>query len=131
MVSLSNKKVLITGASGFTGVHLVAALTSLKCEVIELVGRDKFHEKQISLDLLDKKALKKVIKSTKPDFIIHLAAISFVGHDNDLAFYNVNVLGTQNLLEAVVDCGLSPKILIASSAIVYGSLEKEMILRMI
>jgi nucleoside-diphosphate-sugar epimerase len=58
----------------------------------------------------------------RPDYVVHLAGISFVGHDDPQDFYRVNVTGTLNLLEACAHVGHTPrKLLIASSANVYGN----------
>ena len=126
LASLSKKRILITGASGFTGIHLVNTLRSTGSQVIEFVGNKSQNKDAILVDLRDKQALTELIKQYEPHYIIHLAAISFVGHKNDLAFYDVNVLGTHNLLQAICDSAIpKPKVLIASSANVYGSLEKK------
>jgi GDP-6-deoxy-D-talose 4-dehydrogenase len=64
----------------------------------------------------------------RPDYLIHLAAISFVQHADAEAFYRVNVIGTLNLLQAMVDAKLSPRrVLIASSANIYGNAKAEVI----
>jgi nucleoside-diphosphate-sugar epimerase len=53
-----------------------------------------------------------------------LAAISFVGHADDSAFYSVNVVGTTNLLSALAELKTPlKKVLIASSANIYGNCE--------
>jgi nucleoside-diphosphate-sugar epimerase len=54
--------------------------------------------------------------------VVHLAAISFVGHADDTAFYGVNVVGTMNLLAGLAALPVKPsKVLLASSANVYGN----------
>lgn len=59
--------------------------------------------------------------SAQPDFIVHLAAISFVAHDDSAELYRSNLLGTLSLLEAAALLKPSVrKIILASSANVYG-----------
>lgn len=76
----------------------------------------------LSANLTDKLAVAHEVARAAPDVLVHLAAISFVGHADDAAFYAVNVVGTVNLLGAVaalprrVRCAL-----VASSANVYGN----------
>jgi nucleoside-diphosphate-sugar epimerase len=54
--------------------------------------------------------------------VVHLAAISFVGHADDTAFYGVNVVGTMNLLAGLAALPVKPrKVLLASSANIYGN----------
>jgi GDP-6-deoxy-D-talose 4-dehydrogenase len=68
------------------------------------------------------------METVRPDYLIHLAAISFVQHADAEAFYRVNVIGTLNLLQAMVDAKLSPRrVLIASSANIYGNAKAEVI----
>lgn len=119
--SLSNKRVLVTGAGGFTGCHLVNVLRQNGSKVLELKSSSAKGNDQVSVDLLDKSKLFKVVSDFQPDVVFHLAAISFVGHSNPLDFYNVNVIGTENLLESLVNIN-NPllKVLVASSANVYG-----------
>lgn len=119
--SLSNKRVLVTGAGGFTGCHLVNVLRQNGSKVLELKSSNANGDDQISVDLLDKAKLFKVVSDFQPDIVFHLAAISFVGHTNSLDFYNVNVIGTENLLESLVRINNpSLKVLVSSSANVYG-----------
>lgn len=58
----------------------------------------------------------------QPDAVVHLAAISFVGHGDANAFYSVNVIGTMQLLDAIADMKKTPqRVLLTSSANVYGN----------
>jgi nucleoside-diphosphate-sugar epimerase len=62
-----------------------------------------------------------VVDKVRPDFIIHLAALSFVNLKYPLPFYKINVIGTENLLNALLETGQNPeKIILASSANIYG-----------
>lgn len=64
----------------------------------------------------------KELARARPDAVVHLAAIAFVGHSEASAFYDVNVVGTANLLDALLTIGDCPKsVLLASSANVYGN----------
>jgi nucleoside-diphosphate-sugar epimerase len=77
---------------------------------------------QVALDITSPEDCRAAMESVRPDYLVHLAAISFVQHADAEAFYRVNVLGTLNLLQAVADAGLSlKKALVASSANVYGN----------
>ncbi|OLL32987.1 GDP-mannose 4,6 dehydratase [Burkholderia sp. SRS-W-2-2016] len=117
-------RTLVTGASGFTGRYLVEKLLGRGHTVIEAVsgGDQPDTPTRIKLDITSPDECRRVLDSVRPDYIVHLAAISFVGHADPLDFYRVNVLGTLNLLEACAAIGHVPrKLLIASSANVYGN----------
>ncbi|TCF98151.1 GDP-mannose 4,6 dehydratase [Paraburkholderia strydomiana] len=123
-------RTLVTGASGFTGRYLVDNLLGRGHTVIEtFAGRDERETPtRLRLDITSPENCRRVIETARPDFIVHLAAISFVGHDDPLDFYRVNVIGTLNLLEACAATGHSPrKVLIASSANVYGNVTSDAI----
>lgn len=119
-----SKKVLITGINGLTGVYLSTYFTKQGFEVFGLSNSTKADEKNIfNCDLGDLNKLQLIVKKIQPEIIIHLAAISFVGHKNLAEFYEVNVIGTQNLLEAakLSENKKLKKIILASSATVYGN----------
>ena len=112
-------RTLVTGASGFTGRYLVERLLGRGHTVIETIaGRDEPETPtRVRLDITSPAACRRALELTRPDYIVHLAAISFVGHNDPLDFYRVNVIGTLNLLEACAAVGHTPsKLLIASSA---------------
>lgn len=97
-------RIFITGARGFVGSHLPPSLA--------LEG-----------DLRDYESVKKQIAEAKPGGVIHLAAQSNVGYaiKNPRETYEVNFLGTFNLLEALKATGFKGRFLYVSSAQVYGS----------
>jgi GDP-6-deoxy-D-talose 4-dehydrogenase len=120
--SSSRGCVLLTGANGFTGKYVRAELEAAGFTVVgALVGASRGpHE--VTLDVTSPDNCRRVMEKVRPDYLIHLAAISFVQHADADAFYRVNVIGTINLLQAMADARLSPKrVLIASSANVYGN----------
>ncbi len=117
------KKVLLTGVDGFTGKYVENELVSRGYSVIGLVYRDA-SEGQVACDLTDRDAVFECLEMVKPDYIVHLAALSFVGHADQKAFYDVNVFGALNLLEAAKDLNLNlEKVIFASSANIYGNPE--------
>lgn len=78
----------------------------------------------LSADLTEPVALKAEIKELQPSHVVHLAAISFVGHATEKAFYDVNLFGTLHLLDALAALATRPNnIVLASSANVYGNCE--------
>ncbi|MDB2643193.1 NAD-dependent epimerase/dehydratase family protein [Luminiphilus sp.] len=122
---MANTTLLITGAAGFTGRHLIAAANKKGYRCIAVAqhkgGEVPGAHSTLVADLLDPTALERTIEQAAPDYIVHLAAISFVAHGNTSEIYQVNQLGTINLLDAVQKCAPDiKKILIASSANIYG-----------
>lgn len=115
------KKVLLTGVDGFTGKYVAKELTEKGYQVIGLVYKHA-GEGQVACDLTDKQAVKNCLVEVKPDYVIHLAALSFVGHADQRAFYDVNVFGALNILEMAKEIGISfKKVIFASSANIYGN----------
>ncbi len=107
----TTKRLLLTGARGFTGQHLIPLAQEIGYEVSSLKA-----------NLNDAKALNQEVKDCLPDAVIHCAGISFVPSQDEEAFYRVHALGTSNLLKSLAQLSSKPtKILLASSATVYGN----------
>lgn len=124
------KTVLVTGADGFTGRYIVKQLKQQQGFKVVSLGVTSVSDADESIicDLTDKKAVQNAISSVAPGWVIHLAAISFVAHDNIDAIYQVNLLGTRNLLEALAQLNNKPDaVLLASSANVYGNVISEVV----
>ena len=122
------KKVLITGADGFTGRYLTSVLNEKGFIVAGLGGEDTRDPSVTPCDLSNKNEVNAVIEKISPDYVVHLAAVSFVGESDIESFYRVNLFGTLNLLEALSSQIPSPsKIVVASSANVYGNPKVETI----
>lgn len=107
-------RVLVTGLDGFTGTHLGPLLQQRGYEVIRAAEPE--------FDLLSPESVAAVVQTAQPDFVIHLAAISFVAHDDASALYSVNTVGTSFLLDALER--FAPqlrKAVLASTSQVYGN----------
>lgn len=123
--------VLLTGAHGFTGRYVRTALLAAGYRVVDAVASATpaattalpgVAAEEVVLDITSLDACRTAVDAVRPDYLIHLAAISFVGHADAQAFYGVNVMGTLNLLQALADTGCTPRrVLLASSANVYGN----------
>src|SRR3990167_2090125 len=127
-MNTAGKRALITGIHGFTGRYMAAELESNGYEVIGLGSQPGNEAGYYQADLTDADALRAVLADIQPDVVVHLAALAFVGHGDANAFYQVNLLGTRNLLEAIAACGKLPEcVLLASSANVYGNASEGML----
>ena len=120
-MDLVSKKVLITGIDSFTGIHLSRYLEKNNYDVY---GSSFFNEsdKIYQCDITKKEDLLRVLKKVNPDFIIHLAGISFTAHTKNEDFYKINTIGSINILDAIVELDINPtKIILVSSATIYGN----------
>jgi GDP-4-dehydro-6-deoxy-D-mannose reductase len=113
-------RVLITGATGFVGRRLARSLAARGDEVTGASSESAKLEgvESLNLDLLDTQALGDLAKRISPDVVVHLAGLASVGRSwtHPADYFKVNVLGTENLLDAFPET----KLLFASSAEVYG-----------
>ncbi|WP_206696865.1 GDP-mannose 4,6-dehydratase [Marinomonas algicola] len=128
MDSHFNKRVLITGIGGFTGRHLKKHLERQGMKVYGTTYTSSSMEDTFPANITDATSMVDVINKVGPDYIIHLAAISFVGHGDAAEFYRVNVIGTENLLQSILKSNAKiKKIIIASSANIYGNSNVDLI----
>jgi nucleoside-diphosphate-sugar epimerase len=101
------KRILITGADGFTGRYLANEFSRSGYEVHGLV-RHAIDEQLSGVkalhvaDLSDEAALEDTVRRVQPHMVAHLAGIAFVPHGDVQAIYQTNLIGTRNLLEALV-----------------------------
>ncbi len=132
---LTGKQVLITGADGFIGSHLVEELIKLNCKIRAFVFYNSFNswgwldslsKEQLAKieiftgDIRDPNGVRQAVKGV--DVVFHLAAliaIPFSYHSPD-SYVDTNIKGTLNVLQAVRDEGCE-KLLVTSTSEVYGT----------
>ena len=126
-------RVLVTGASGFSGSHLVEDLVAKGDEVHCLLHSPAPSEQQylraveqsITIhigDIRHAEGLRDTVSAIRPNRVYHLAGLSSVRRSltDEETTYTVNVLGTANLLNAVRAGAADAKILVVGSAEQYG-----------
>jgi nucleoside-diphosphate-sugar epimerase len=107
-------RVLVTGASGFVGGHLVPRLEAEGCRV---ASSDR------EMDVSDPAAVEARLREVEPEVIIHLAALSSVAaswQEPELT-YRVNYLGTRTVLDVTQRVLPNARVILVSSADLYGS----------
>lgn len=128
--------VLVTGCSGFVGTYLIRRLTELGANVF---GLDRWKADPASFalrglsdapgsfecltgNLLDMASLANIVDRTHPDYVVHLAAQSYVpeSFSNPVYTIDTNVVGTANLLEVLRRKQSNARIVFAGSSEEYG-----------
>ena len=128
------KSVLVTGGAGFIGSHLCERLvekgsyvicvdnlyTGSKKNIANLLTKENF--KFIECDVRDRDRLIEIFKGERPDIVYHLAAVVGVKRtlENPKEVLDVNIKGTENVLEAALNSGCK-KVVNISSSEVYGN----------
>lgn len=139
---MSQRTILVTGAAGFIGSHAAERLIHEGYHVVAVDNFCDFYDrswKEMNLksiaggreldveeiDITDGDRIAKIVQQTKPEAILHLAAMAGVRPSIEQPAYyaRVNVEGTTHLLQAAVQNKVS-KFLFASSSSVYGNLGK-------
>jgi GDP-4-dehydro-6-deoxy-D-mannose reductase len=106
-------RVLVTGSNGFVGAWMLRHLDEVGDEAVTLDD---------DLDIGDRVALIDAVVAAAPDAICHLAAQASVGlsWSEPVSTFSVNAVGVLHLLDAVAACAVRPRVLLVSSAEVYG-----------
>ena len=129
-------RILITGAEGFAGSHLVDHCLAMgdevwgTCRPGARASNLTQHLDQITLrvgDLAQPDFTRGILREARFDVIFHLAAISVMhdAHKEPARMYEVNLLGGIHLLEAVRTQSPQTRVVLASSAEVYGPVKPE------
>ena len=133
------KNYLITGGAGFIGSHLVDSLLSEGNNVTAFDNFDEFYSRDIKLnnissaltfdnyqliegDIRNGEVLGELFNSNHYDIVVHLAAKAGVrpSIENSVEYYDVNINGTLNILEAMRKFDVK-NLIFASSSSVYGN----------
>lgn len=122
------KKVLVTGANGFVGQHLVKELAENDISVVGVGGpagnktKSPHVDEYVVIDLNDAAAVDK-IDFTGIDGVIHLAGLASVGpsFEKPLEYITTNIGIEINLFEAAIRQGKTPRFLVISSGSLYGA----------
>ena len=137
----SGKKVFLTGHTGFKGSWLTACLHILGAKVIGYALAPEYKNglfdllqplritESILADIRNKELLQKEINSFQPDYIFHLAAQPLVRRSYKIPAetFEVNVVGTANLLEAVNSLSKKCTVIIITTDKVYQNKEKDIL----
>lgn len=128
--------ILITGAAGFVGSHLIDFLQSNTGDIIyssvlneQEASTVRLEKDKIKIaDITNAKQVDALIEEVRPNVVYHLAAQSSVGNSWKIPAltYSINIVGTTNLLESLKKYELqSTKVLLIGSAEQYGSIKPE------
>lgn len=110
-------KVLITGSEGFVGHYLTEALVEAKHEVYGFDAAINNNH-----DVRQYESIRSYLDWVQPDMIFHLAACAYVPESTSDARrgFNVNTMGTINLMEALRQTGSDAKVLVSGTSEEYG-----------
>lgn len=132
-----NKKVLITGHTGFKGSWLTQILLNWEADVVgislkpdtrpslfEVLGFEK-KIKNYFVDVRNFDEIKKVFENEKPEIVFHLAAQAIVrtSYDDPIYTISTNVMGTANILQVVKEVGFVKSTVIITTDKVYENKE--------
>jgi GDP-4-dehydro-6-deoxy-D-mannose reductase len=124
--------VLVTGAAGFAGGHLIDLLAhdAVRITAWHRPGgsptRDVAGVTWAAVDLLDRPAVDAALATLRPDVVYHCAGAPHVGHSwhTTESTFAANVRGTHHLIEGLRGNRQPVRVMIASSALVYGTADR-------
>lgn len=127
-------KVLVCGGAGYIGSHVVRYLNANVHDVVVFDNLSTGHREAVGLarlvegDILDLAALNELFASHRFDAVMHFCALSQVGASviDPYLYYQNNVVGTLNLLQAMRTAGVS-RLVFSSTAAVFGNPDADLI----
>ena len=135
---MTNKTILVTGASGYIGSHTCVELLMAGYDVVAIDNLCNSSQESLSrveritgktvpflkIDVRDRQALDELLRNHTVDAVIHFAGLKAVGEsvEQPLRYFENNVSGTVTLLQALSDAGVK-RFVFSSSATVYGDPE--------
>lgn len=139
--SYKNKKVFVTGHTGFKGAWLTTVLNDLGAIVkgyslepqyknsIYHITHEYCNINSVIQDIRNQKELIKEVTDFNPDFIFHLAAQPLVtySYEKPTETFDINVIGTSNLLEAVMHLKSKCTVIIITTDKVYENKEQHIL----
>jgi GDP-4-dehydro-6-deoxy-D-mannose reductase len=126
---MTSSQILVTGAAGFAGSHLIDRLAGDGNDIVawhrpggappRTVPRTRWEP----VDLLDADAVVAAVARLRPSAVYHCAGAAHVGRswDSTESTFAINVRGTHHLLQALERAGADARVLIPSSALVYAN----------
>jgi len=126
--------ILITGASGFVGQHLITALRHAQPDATLIgtmhrstVSSDDDYIRYIRIDLCDADRVKSLLSEIRPSVIYHLAGQSSPAYSFEAPWdtLETNIRSQFNILQGCHELGLTPRILVITSAEIYGAVKPD------
>lgn len=127
-----SSEILVTGAAGFAGSHLIDLLVGAGANVIAwhrpggAPPPDRSLARWEAVDLLDQAQVRTAIERARPAAVYHCAGAAHVGRawDSTEGTFAINVRGTHHVLQALERSGIAARVLVPSSALVYASADE-------
>ena len=127
-----SSEILVTGAAGFAGSHLIDLLARSGALVIAWhrpggsPARERAEARWEEVDLLDQAQVQAAIDRARPTAVYHCAGAAHVGRawDSTASTLATNVRGTHHVLRALERAGVQARVLVPSSALVYASADE-------
>lgn len=115
-------RILVTGADGFVGRHLISALAAA-FPAARIIGTSRGPEFGEVLEITDAAQTLEVVSRVQPDVCIHLAAIAAIGEakSNPKRTWDINLHGTLNVAGAILTGAPQCRLIFISSAECYGA----------